>query len=69
MIQFGYRGYRIGQVSNVVVVNHLLHHDSYIETLIYTKNMMKNRFAQQCRSTRTDKIQELAASMEDEHEV
>ena len=45
VIQFRYRGYRIGQVLNIVVVNHLLYYNSYIKTLIYTKNIIKNRFA------------------------
>ena len=69
IIQFRYYSYRIRQVLDIVIVNYLLYYNLYIKTLIYIKNIIKNRFAQQCYSTRIDKIQELAASIEDKYKV
>lgn len=67
-IQYGYRGYRIGQVVDEVEVNYLVHAGSYVEELTYGRNLVKNNFADQCRATQLNKIKELATTMAEEDE-
>ena len=69
VIQFRYYSYRIRQVLDVVIVNYLLYYNLYIQTLIYIKNIIKNRIIQQYYSTRIDKTQKLTISIEDKYKV
>jgi len=68
-VQYGYRGYRIGQPWIYVEVNHLLQQGSYVEEMVYRKNDNKNQFAEQCRSRQVDKIRAMAALNEQEAEL
>ena len=57
-VQYGYRGYRIGQPHYEVIVNHLFHSDSYIEEMTYRKNATKNNFAKKCQSMQIEQLSE-----------
>lgn len=62
----GYRGYRIGQKAPEVHVNWLVHHGSYVEKHQYTRNKMKDNFAEKCKSVQINKVK---AINKDELEV
>ncbi|KAL9028996.1 MAG: hypothetical protein Q9180_007082 [Flavoplaca navasiana] len=56
VVQYGYRGYRISQKAPVVTVNWLVHHDSYVESYIHKKNMMKDNFTSECKAVEIHKV-------------
>jgi len=55
-VQFGFRGYRIGQAATKVSVTWLVHEGSYVEELIYRRNKNKDDFAAKAKQ---EKIAEL----------
>jgi hypothetical protein len=49
-IQYGFRGYRIGQEALEVVVNWLCHQGSYVEEMILNKNLRREAFDKAVRA-------------------
>ena len=47
------------------MLNYLVHLGLYIEELTFKRNIVKNKFAEQCCSTQLNKIKELASAIVD----
>jgi hypothetical protein len=68
-VQFGYRGYRIGQHAAQVDVTWLIHKDSYLETGAWSKNKAKNDFADRIKTADLEDDERDAEVDSDEEDV
>lgn len=63
VVQAGHRQYRIGQQASEVIVDWLIHSGSEIETEIYRKNLVKDKFAEECKRVQAEKIKEMGIDL------